>query len=62
MTFCIAVNPLAHAIASNKEDFKAQFGVAKPNKDDLLVVMCKGGVRCRTAQFALLGAGFTNVR
>ncbi|KAF2350071.1 Rhodanese-like domain [Trinorchestia longiramus] len=45
-----------------KEDFDVRMGVVKPGADAAIATMCKSGVRARTAQLALIGAGFTNVR
>lgn len=53
---------LGHALMLSNEDFLAKFGVAKPAADAEVVTLCKKGLRARTAQFALTGAGYTNVR
>jgi len=43
-------------------DFEEKTGFIKPEKDSPLVTMCFVGIRSETAQLALMGAGYTNVR
>ncbi|CAL4123003.1 unnamed protein product, partial [Meganyctiphanes norvegica] len=44
------------------EDFESKTGFIKPEKDSPIVTMCFVGIRSQTAQLALMGAGYTNVR
>ncbi|XP_050698190.1 rhodanese domain-containing protein CG4456-like [Eriocheir sinensis] len=53
---------LGLAILQPDEKFAEKRGFSKPSLDQPLVVTCLAGVRARTAQLALLGAGYTNVR
>lgn len=50
------------AILEPDEDFAAKQGFSKPPLDEPVVVSCLLGIRARTAQLALIGAGYTNVR
>nr|XP_045595476.1 rhodanese domain-containing protein CG4456-like [Procambarus clarkii] len=45
-----------------EEDFAKQLGFSKPKLDEPVVVSCLGGIRARTAQLAMMGVGYTNVR
>lgn len=56
------VRNLGHMMLLSDEDFENRFGVRKPTSDQHLVTACMQGVRARTAQLALMGAGYTNVR
>lgn len=58
----LPVQGLGLAILQPDEDFVEVRGFNKPALDDPLVVTCMAGVRARTAQLALLGAGYTDVR
>ena len=44
------------------EEFEDQLGFKKPDLDAPIAVMCVAGVRSLTAQCALKGIGYTNVR
>lgn len=58
----LPVQVLGLAILQPDDKFTAKRGFSKPALDHPLVVSCLAGVRARTAQLALLGAGYTNVR
>lgn len=58
----IPVQGLGLAILEPDDNFAAVRGFSKPALHQPLVVSCLGGVRARTAQLALMGAGYTNVR
>lgn len=53
---------LGQAILKPDKDFVEERGFSKPFPDEPLVVSCLAGVRARTAQLALIGAGYSNVR
>ncbi|XP_037801792.1 rhodanese domain-containing protein CG4456-like isoform X1 [Penaeus monodon] len=58
----IVLQALGVGILLPDEDFSDKFGFEKPDVDDPIVVMCLGGIRARTAQLAMIGAGYKNVR
>ena len=44
------------------EDFAVRMGVPKPAASAPVVTMCMAGIRAKTAQLALMGMGYNNVR
>ncbi|XP_064115170.1 rhodanese domain-containing protein CG4456-like [Macrobrachium nipponense] len=58
----IVLEALGPIILFPDEKFAKRFGFKKPALDDPIVVSCLGGVRARTAQLALMGVGYNNVR
>lgn len=58
----LSVQPLGPYILLSDEEFLEKTGFEKPKKDDPIVVTCLAGIRARTAQMALMAAGYTNVR
>ena len=50
------------AALMSEAEFLDNFNSSKFKKDDAIVTMCVLGIRARTAQLALIGAGFKNVR
>ncbi|KAG7164337.1 Thiosulfate sulfurtransferase/rhodanese-like domain-containing protein 3-like 1, partial [Homarus americanus] len=42
-------------------EFESQLGFKKPALDEPVIVSCLAGVRARTAQLAMIGAGYKNV-
>ncbi|XP_068228698.1 rhodanese domain-containing protein CG4456-like [Palaemon carinicauda] len=58
----IVLEALGPIIMFPEEKFARRFGFKKPALDDPLVVSCLGGVRGRTAQLAMMGVGYKNVR
>ncbi|KAK7084828.1 Thiosulfate:glutathione sulfurtransferase [Halocaridina rubra] len=44
------------------DEFEKKVGFKKPGLDDPLVITCLLGIRARTAQMALMTAGYKNVR
>lgn len=58
----IDIKKFGHALLQNEAEWKAQLGVPKPTSGQEIVTTCKMGLRARTAQLALHGAGYTNVR
>ena len=56
------MDELAFYMLKSEKDFQTEFKRNKPSKDDPIVMHCKLGFRSHTAQLALLGAGYTNVR
>lgn len=44
------------------DEFQENVGISKPETDAPMAVMCRRGNRAQTAQLALMGAGYTNVR
>jgi rhodanese-related sulfurtransferase len=50
------------ALELPEQEFRAQFGVDKPAKGDLVVFSCRSGARSeRASQHAMVANGFTNV-
>nr|XP_053640826.1 uncharacterized protein LOC128694660 isoform X3 [Cherax quadricarinatus] len=45
-----------------EEEFASQLGFDKPKLAEPIVVSCLGGIRARTAQLAMMGVGYKNVR
>ncbi|XP_063878671.1 rhodanese domain-containing protein CG4456-like [Scylla paramamosain] len=58
----LALPWLGPAILQPETDFASQLGFNKPGLDEPIVVSCLAGVRARTAQLALMAAGYANVR
>ncbi|XP_018026285.1 rhodanese domain-containing protein CG4456-like [Hyalella azteca] len=58
----LPLRTLGQTILLPKEDFEVRMGIKKPDSDAPIATMCMAGVRARTAQLALIGAGYTNVR
>ncbi|KAK3879961.1 hypothetical protein Pcinc_015523 [Petrolisthes cinctipes] len=58
----LILQPLGPYILLSDEKFLERTGFEKPRKDDPIVVTCLAGVRARTAQMALMAAGYTDVR
>ncbi|XP_027212896.2 rhodanese domain-containing protein CG4456 isoform X1 [Penaeus vannamei] len=58
----ILLQTLGVSILLPEEDFTDKFGFEKPDIDEPIVVMCLGGIRARTAQLAMIGAGYKDVR
>ena len=56
------MQPLAILLNKDNESFHKITGAHKPKKNEPIVTMCMGGVRGRTAAYALKGLGFTDVR
>lgn len=58
----IVLEALGPIILFPDEKFTKRFGFKKPALDDPIVVSCLGGIRARTAQLAMMGVGYNNVR
>lgn len=58
----IMLHLLGTTFTLSPADFESKTGFVKPEKDSPLVTMCFVGIRSQTAQLALMGAGYTNVR
>lgn len=58
----LALPWLGPAILQPETDFASQLGFNKPALNEPIVVTCLAGVRARTAQLALMAAGYSNVR
>ncbi|XP_042864793.1 rhodanese domain-containing protein CG4456-like [Penaeus japonicus] len=58
----IILQMLGVSILLPDEVFADKYGFEKPNVDEPIVVMCLAGIRARTAQLAMMGAGYKNVR
>ncbi|XP_068228701.1 rhodanese domain-containing protein CG4456-like [Palaemon carinicauda] len=43
-------------------EFAEKFGFKKPALDEPIAVICLAGIRARTAQFAMMAVGYSNVR
>uniref|UniRef100_A0A0K8TAE8 Rhodanese domain-containing protein n=1 Tax=Lygus hesperus TaxID=30085 RepID=A0A0K8TAE8_LYGHE len=56
--------PLGHledAVNMSPSEFKERYTIAKPGKDDKIILSCMSGNRSKKAIIALQGKGFTNL-
>ncbi|KAG7093142.1 hypothetical protein E1B28_009425 [Marasmius oreades] len=57
----IPINTLERSLKMSPEEFKAKYGVPKPEKDQEVTFYCKKGLRSTMASEIAMREGFTNV-
>ncbi|CAL4183872.1 unnamed protein product, partial [Meganyctiphanes norvegica] len=58
----VVLMSLGGTMMLSPEEYEARLGFKKPELDSPIAVMCLAGIRSLTAQCALKGIGYTNIR